>query len=107
MYDKRIEAKDEALESLKSDLEDVHTRSETEAKSLRQQVARLKIEVQKTSTNLVIREDEIRDLKLIDLKEAAEETIASLESQLESVRESSVRREASGNNATLQSRLVE
>lgn len=108
LHEKRIEAKDEALEALKSDLGDIHSRSETEAKSLRQQVARLTIEVQKASTNLAIREDEIRDLKLIDLKEA-EETIASLESQLENLKESSNRREAeaSGSNAALQSRLVE
>lgn len=108
LYEKRIEAKDNLIASLKNDLDDLHSRAEEDGKSCREQIARLKIELQKVSTNLAIRDDEIRDLKLIDLKEA-EEAIESLESQLASARQDFVNQEAeaTGSIAKLQSQLVE
>ena len=86
----------------------MHVSLENDSKNFREQVARLKIELQRASTNLAIKEDDIRDLKLIELKDA-EETITSLESELASMRQSSSLKEVEATEAItrLQSQLAE
>ena len=108
LHETRNASKDELCSTLKNELEELRVRSDNNAKGFREQVARLKIELQKTATNLAIKEDEFRDLKLIELKDA-EEMIASLESQVVDMRQSSTRREGEVIEAlsNLQSQLTQ
>jgi len=80
-----IDEKKEIITHLKARIGELQTENEEYSRSSRTEIMSLKQKLQKSEINLAISQDEVRDLKMIDLKEA-EETITELESTLHKIR---------------------
>ena len=80
-----LQDKENQIVSLRKDLKDSGHVSLEQSEAHRKELHALTSKLQRATTDLAIAEDEIRDLKFIDLKEA-EETISSLQNEVETLR---------------------
>lgn len=80
-----IDEKKEVILDMKKRIDQLQTEKEENTKCLQIDIMSLKQKLQKSEINLAISQDEVRDLKMIDLKES-EERIAELESTLHKMR---------------------
>jgi chromosome segregation ATPase len=82
---KMLQDKENQIVSLRNDLKASGHVSLEQSEAHRKELHALTSKLQRATTDLAIAEDEIRDLKFIDLKEA-EETISSLENEVATLR---------------------
>ena len=85
-FRRQIEQQDERIAAMRTELENVKREQDVARESTQVKLAALECSVQSKSVELAIAQDEIRDLRFVDLKEA-EESIQLLEEELESVRQ--------------------
>jgi chromosome segregation ATPase len=103
-----LNEKDNTIEGLSKRIEDLIREQEEQGRLSQTEMVLLKQKLQKTEIDLAISQDELRDLKLIDLKEC-EETIQSLEATVLSLRTKIRNDETSSNSliANLRTRISE
>ena len=96
-YRATVNEKEESIVALSKRVEDLHLEMETRSGTAQTELQSLRHKLQKVEIDLAISQDELRDLKMIDLKEA-EETIESLESNLNVMRIRARTQEATSNS---------
>lgn len=93
-YRAALKERDETTTTLNTRVDDLQREAEGQAGASQTVIISLKHKLQKAEIDLAITQDELRDVKMIDLKEA-EEAIESLESSLQTLRKKSRTDEAS------------
>ena len=103
-----LQEKENQIVSLKNEINISNETSLERNEASRKEILSLTSKLQRATTDLTIAEDEIRELKLVDLKEA-EDTISSLENEVKMLRKktTAVSRNAADTTADLECQVAQ
>jgi chromosome segregation ATPase len=83
---KKYEDKDAAIGLLQMQIQEAYQEIEDHGNTSQEEISKLEAQVRKMTTDIALKGDEIRELRLVELKDA-EETVASLRTELSVVRQ--------------------